>query len=289
MMNRTTLLAAASLAILGGVLYALHLRHFEARASGFETAGVVVLLASVQPGDTINRTDLGIRQVPGRFAEDRHVHASQLIRVLGAKVKRELEIGSWLTWDDIDGDARESSNLSNAVPEGMRAFTVIMESSVFGQMVASGDNVDVLMSATRPREGPRTAASVFEVPFRLTTVLLQNVRVLSVGQRGVGTQRTNVGRGDDGADREARSARERGARFVTLEISLEDSIVLQHAIMYSELISLVVRNPLDGTIETEIPITTDLDLIEVEERARRQWRSNRRPSKIINLGDRRRQ
>ena len=284
MMNRTTLLAAASLAILGGVLYALHLRHFEARASGFETAGVVVLLASLRPGDTVNRTDLGIRQVPGRFAEDRHVHASQLVRVLGATVKREMEVGSWLTWDDVDGDARESSNLSHAVPEGMRAFTVIMESSVFGQMVASGDNVDVLMSAERPRRERPQPGAMIEPPFRLTTVLLQNVRVLSVGTRAGSQREARVNRGDEGNAIEERSRAERGARFVTLEISLEDAIVLQHAIMYSELISLVVRNPLDGAIETEIPITTDLDLIEVEERARRQWRSPRRPTKIINLG-----
>ena len=74
-----------------------------------------MLLGSLGPGDTINRTDLGIRQVPARFVEDRHVHASQLVRVLGAKVKREMEVGSWLTWDDIDGDARESSNLSHQV------------------------------------------------------------------------------------------------------------------------------------------------------------------------------
>lgn len=285
-MNRTTLLAAASLAVLGGVLYALHLRHFEARASGFETAGVVVLLAGLEPGDTINRTDLGIRQVPGRFVEDRHVRASQLIRVLGAKVKRQMEVGSWLTWDDVDGDARESSSLSHGVPEGMRAFTVIMESSVFGQMVASGDNVDVLMSAQRPRRNRPQPGATMEPPFRLTTVLLQNVRVLSVGQRGTGTQRrADVNRGEEGNAIEERSRAERGARFVTLEISLEDAIVLQHAIAYSELISLVVRNPLDGTIETEIPITTDLDLIEVEERARRQWQRPRGPSKIINLGN----
>lgn len=286
MMNRTTLLAAVSLAVLGGVLYALHLRHFEARASGFETAGVVVLLAGLEPGDIVNRTDLGIRQVPGRFVEDRHVHASQLVRVLGSKIKREMEVGSWLTWDDVDGDARESSNLSHGVPEGMRAFTVIMESSVFGQMVASGDNVDVLMSAIRPRRERPTPGQVREPPFRLTTVLLQNVRVLAVGQRGEGApRRARVNRGDEGNAIEERSRAERGARFVTLEVSLEDSIVLQHAIMYSDLISLVVRNPLDGTIETEIPITTDLDLIRVEERARRQWRTRRRDPGIINLTD----
>ena len=167
----------------------------------------------------------------------------------------------------------------------MRAFTVLMESSVFGQMVASGDNVDVLMSATRPRrERPRPGANM-EPPFRLTTVLLQNVRVLSVGQRG--SRRTaRVNRGEDSeptADDQTQARRD--AQFVTLEISLEDAVVLEHAIRYSELISLVVRNPLDGAIETEIPITTDLDLIEVEERARRQWRTRRpRDRGIINLG-----
>lgn len=279
-MNRTTMLAALAVIGLGAVLYSLHLEHFEREVTGGQTLGVLVLMRDLPPGEAITREVLGTRQVPARYVEDRHVRVGQLPQVLGVATRREVGLGNWLTWDDIDADARDRAQLSEAIPEGMRAFTVLMDSEHFGQMVAAGDRVDVLFTAVVP-EDPAHPRSMLErrKPPRVTTVLLQNVRVMAIGTRSVqmAPDESHPRSEDDpGAEAEERQRRAREGKFITLGVSLTEAVYLQHAREYALTISLVVRNPEDGTILTSIPVTTDLDLIEAEIRERVQ---RERPSK----------
>ncbi len=281
-MNRTTMLAALAVVGLGALLYSLHLEHFERQVTGGQTLGVLVLMRDLRPGESITRDALGSRQVPTRYVEDRHVRVGQLPQVLGATTRREVGLGSWLTWDDLDADARDRAQLSEAIPEGMRAFTVLMDSQYFGQMVAAGDRVDVLFTAEVP-EDPNHRRRSFDrrKPPRVTTVLLQNVRVMAVGTRRVEiSQEEEASRdeNDPGEEAERRNRRARDAKFITLGLSLTEAVYLQHAIKYALTISLAVRNPEDGTILSEIPVTTDLDLIEAEIRERVQ---RERPSQPV--------
>ncbi|MCB9613108.1 MAG: Flp pilus assembly protein CpaB [Sandaracinus sp.] len=255
-MNRTTLLAGISVAILGGVLFSLHLRHFEARVTGGETISVCVVTAPVEEGQAITQANLGFRDVPRFHVEDRHVRAGQLAQVLGVPAQRNLNPGYWLNWNDVGSESSRKVELSASVAEGQRAFTVELESYSFGKMVAAGDKVDILVTARRPGG-----------TMRLTTVLVQNVLVLAVGQR-----QSSLTRG--GASAEQRQAGSgRGQRMVTLSLNLHESAVLFHALEFAERLALIVRNPEDETLITEsIPVTTDLDLVEAEIRAERQFR-----------------
>ncbi len=253
-MNRTTLLASLSVAILGGVLFALHLRHFEARATGGEKVTVVFVASPVEEGQAITQANLGFRQVPRFFVEDRHIRASQLPQVLGVPAQRKLNPGFWLNWNDVGAESARHVNLSHSVSDGQRAFTVELESYSFGKMVAAGDKVDVLVTARRP-----------EGTMQLTTVLIQNVLVLAVGQR-----QASLNQGGRSANDER--GRGRGNRMVTLSLNLHESAVLFHALEFADRLALVVRNPEDETLVTEnIPVTTDLDLVEAQVRAERQY------------------
>ncbi len=273
-MNRTTMLAALAVVGLGALLYSLHLEHFQRKVTGGQTLGVLVLLRDLDPGDPITAEVLGRREVPAHFVEERHVRVGDLPQLEGVATRRALGLGNWLTWDDVDSDARDRAQLSEAVPEGMRAFTVLMDSEHFGQMVAAGDRVDVLFTGEIP-EDPNHPRPLHERrrPPRVTALLLQNVKVMAIG-----TRRVEVGEEEEASseeldpqdEAEERRRRVRNAKFITLGVSLTEAVYLRHAIKYAINISLVVRNPEDATIVTEIPVTTDLDLIEAEVRERVQ-------------------
>lgn len=262
-MTRTTLFAGIAVAILGGVLFSLHLRHFETRATGGETVSVAVVTAPIEEGQAITQANLGFRDVPRFFVEDRHVRSGQLQQVLGVPAQRKLEPGYWLNWNDVGAESSRRVSLSASVAEGQRAYTIELESFNFGKMVAAGDKVDILVTARRP-----------EGTMSLTTVLVQNVLVLAVGQR-----QTSLNRGGTGESDERTSGSGRGQRMITLSLNLHEAAVMFHALEFADRMALAVRNPEDETLVSEnIPVTTDLDLVEAEIRAIRQYR---RPTSIV--------
>lgn len=265
------MLAGIAIAILGGVLYSLHLRHFELHVKGGATIPVVVVTSEIRQGQGLTRSHLGLRDVPRRFLEDRHIRASQLDRVLGVPVVRPIPVGAWLNWDDVSGNIRERVTLSETLPHGQRAFTVEMESDSFGKMVAAGDRVDVLITATRPNGSTR-----------ITTPLLQNVLVLAVGQRQ--GSRTGLTQDEQAAleERERTQAR-RTHRQVTLSVNLEEATALFHALEFAERLSLIVRNPEDSSISLELPVTTDHHIVVAAEREQIQYNRTRRPDPIRRL------
>ena len=256
-MTRTTLFAGIAVAILGGVLFSLHLQHFETRATGGETVSVAVVTAPIEEGQAITQANLGFRDVPRFFVEDRHVRAGQLQQVLGVPAQRKLEPGYWLNWNDVGAESSRRVSLSASVAEGQRAYTIELESFNFGKMVAAGDKVDILVTARRP-----------EGTMSLTTVLVQNVLVLAVGQR-----QSSLNRGGSGASGEdGPQGRSTGQRMITLSLNLHEAAVMFHALKFADRLTMAVRNPEDETLVTEnIPVTTDLDLVEAEIRATRQY------------------
>jgi Flp pilus assembly protein CpaB len=263
------MLAGIAIAILGGVLYSLHLKHYESRVQGGETIPIVVVIAQVREHAGLTRSVLGYKDVPRRFVEDRHVRANQIDLVLGVPSSRELQPGAWLNWDDVEGNIRESVTLAETLPVGQRAYTVEMESDSFGKMVAAGDRVDVLITAVRPNGTTR-----------LTTVLLQNVLVLAIGQRRASrTGRTDHERAQ--MEEEERGATGRVHRQVTLSVNLDEATALFHALEFAERISLIVRNPSDESmVLTDVPVTTDLQLIEAQQRDEVQYTRPRRDERI---------
>lgn len=255
-MNRTTLLASISVAILGGVLFSLHLRHFRAAATGGETISLVYVISPINEGQAITQSALGFREVPRYYVEDRHIRAGQLAQILGVPAEGPLESGYLLNWSDVGVESSRRVHLSESLTEGQRAYTLELDSDNFGKMIAAGDKVDVLVTAIRPSGSTR-----------MTTVLLQNTLVLAVGRRQASLTRTRGGDDDRSAGGGSRSQ-----RMITLSLNLEESAALFHAMSFAERLALVVRNPDDETLLTEgIPVTTDIDLIAAEQRSAIQF------------------
>jgi len=243
-MNRTALLAALVVAVLGVALFGLYMRRFEAEATGGEPIAVLMVTEDVNVGEPITRASLGIRRLPQAYLEDRHIRASDQDRVLGIRLGSSVSAGNSLLWSDLETAAQLRRDLSQLLRPGMRAMTVRAgNTSDFAGLLRAGDRVDVLLTAVRPGTEEE----------QVTLPLLQNVLVLAVGR--------DTGGPDQGSEEDGR----RRSREVTLAVTLEQAAVVTHALLSGEL-QLALRNPDDLAIIDGVPETTDTDLIEARER-----------------------
>ncbi len=246
-MNRTALLAAAGVTIVGVALFVLYMRRFETEAAGGEPVDVLMVTADVPLGEPLSIEKLATRQLPEAYVEDRHVLASDQQRVLGIRVNTALRANQSLLWTDLATGASERRDLSTLLREGMRALTIHADpSSSFGGLLRPGDRVDVLLTAERP--GSET---------RVTVPLQQNVLVLAVGADTGGPDRVSSEGG-------RASTSNRGIE-VTVAVTIEQAAMLTHA-RESGSLQLVLRNPDDVEIVNAIPETTDTDLVRPERR-----------------------
>ena len=253
-MNRTALLAAVGVTIVGVVLFALYMRRFEAEAAGGEPVEVLMVTADIPLGEPLSIEKLATRSLPEAYVEDRHVLASDQQRILGIRVNTALRANQSLLWTDLATGASERRDLSTLLREGMRALTIRTNpSSSFGGLLRPGDRVDVLLTAQRP--GGET---------RVTVPLQQNVLVLAVGSDTGGPDRADTTEG----------RRSSGQIDVTLAVTIEQAAMLTHARESGEL-QLVLRNPDDVEIVNAVPETTDTDLVQPERR--RAVNTMRRP------------
>ena len=117
---------------------------------------------------------------------------------------------------------------------------------VFGDLLRPGDRVDVLLTKAKPG----LEAKVVTVP------LLQNTLVLAVGDSFGATEQ------------ESPAVR---SNLVTLLVTLDQASLLAQARRGGTL-SLVLRNENDLEINEGLVETDDSDVLEQEERARRQHR-----------------
>lgn len=258
-MNRTALLAAAGVTIVGVALFVLYMRRFETEAAGGEPVEVLMVTADIPIGEPLSVEKLATRQLPQAYVEDRHVLASDRQRILGIRVNTALRANQSLLWTDLATGASERRDLSTLLREGMRALTIqASPSSSFGGLLRPGDRVDVLLTAQRP--GSET---------RVTVPLQQNVLVLAVG--------ADTG-GPDRAEPQGSTVNSNRGLEVTLAVTIEQATMLTHARESGEL-QLVLRNPDDVEIVNAIPETTDTDLIQPERRL--QVNTMRRPTQTM--------
>jgi len=249
-MNRTALLAALVVALVGVALFGLYMKRFEEDVTGGEMVSVLMVSRDLLPGDSLTEQALAYREIPTRYVESRNVRREDLPRVMGVKVGQALRANQSLLWTDLATSGQETRELSNLLREGMRAMTIqVSGTSAFGGLLRPGDRVDVLMTAVRPGGSER-----------VTVPLLQNVLVLAVG--------ADTGGIDD--ERPAGHAN-RSGRDVTLALTVEQASLVTHAEDRGAL-QLILRNPDDVAILENVPETTDESLLQAEERARVQVR-----------------
>ena len=170
-MNRSALIAALIMALLGGFLLFAYLKKFEEEASGGAPIKLLVARKQIEPGTVITDDMLATRVVPAAYVETRAVREIEKSRIVGLRVATPVQAQQTLLWTDLAITADDKRDLSSLVQPGMRAVGVraANDDKSFALM-RPGDRVDVI--ATFPIEGSTQRQSI---------VLLQNVMVLAVG------------------------------------------------------------------------------------------------------------
>ncbi|MBK7396341.1 MAG: Flp pilus assembly protein CpaB [Myxococcales bacterium] len=170
-MNKSALLAALIMALLGGFLLFGYLRRFEDEASGGAPVKLLVARKQIEPGTVVTEEMLAVRVVPAAYVETRAVREAEKSRVVGLRMGTPVQANQTLLWTDLAITADDKRDLSSLVQPGMRAVGVraANDDRTFA-LIRPGDRVDVI--ATLPVEGSSARQSL---------VLLQNVLVLAVG------------------------------------------------------------------------------------------------------------
>ena len=242
--KRVPFLVALLTALVGSLLLAVYVRRLELEVSGGQPVALVALRQDLDAGRRIREEHLIQHDVPETYVESRQVRASEVPKVLGVKTAVALEANHTLSWTDLVSTTRDNRLLSDRVPPGMRAIGVPHPSwEAGGGLLRPGDRVDVFI--TRTSDEGRS----------VTIPLVQNVLVLSVGSR------LNA---DDVDSHGAASA-------LTLLVTIDQAGLLIHSRKDST-ISLVLRNANDLQVNEGLPDTYDSDILELENRVRRQRR-----------------
>lgn len=245
-MNRTALISASVMALIGFVLLTLYVRRFRREVMGGDPVEVLVLRQDLPLGSRVREEALVSRFIPDSFVEPRHIRASELPRVLGVRVTLELFANQALLWTDLETTERENLSLSTRVPRGMRAMMIEgVRGNMFEGLLRPGNRVDVLLTKVKPGSEPRV----------VTVPLLQNLLVLAVG--------------DDVRPAYEEASDSTQSNAVTLLVSLDQAALVAQA-QRDGTFRLVLRNDDDVEVHEQLAETDDSYLLEQEKRARLQ-------------------
>ncbi|MEM1414888.1 MAG: Flp pilus assembly protein CpaB [Myxococcota bacterium] len=207
-MNRTALLAAVLVSVVGVALFGLYMRRFQYEARGGALVSVLATTEDIEAGDAITRTMLSVRRLPERYVETRHVRASDLDSILGIRAANGVRAQQSLLWTDLETGDDQRRVLSELLGPQMRAFTVRADgASSFAGLLRAGDLVDLFFTAVKPGSGGQ----------EVTVPLLDGALVLAVG----------ADLGGDDADPDDRGGNR--YRDVSLAVTIEQATRLAHA------------------------------------------------------------
>lgn len=165
----TVALVAAALGT--GLLY-LYLERFERAMGGGPRVPVLVVAEALRRGQALTEAQLGVRDIPQAYVEERFVLASDRAKVLGLRLAGPARAQQTLLWTDLALENDAPPDVSTLVPPGNRAMTVRVGTDDAAALIHPGDFVDVL--ANLPGSDPTSRTAV---------VLLQRVTVIAVGNR----------------------------------------------------------------------------------------------------------
>lgn len=241
-MKKAAIFASIACALGSLGLGHLYFQRLEAEVSGGPKVAVLATASDVPVGASLTEQNLVVRDVPQAYVEGRHVKASELKKVLGARVAGGLKANDALFWSDLAQFSDQSRVLSGLVQNGMRAVSVDLRAADFDGLLRPGDRVDLLFTA-----GAKDGAGS-------TITLLQNLLVLSVGG--------SIARADEVAGAKAL----RAGGNVTLSASVEQVQLITQAKERGRL-SLALRNPDDITVVEGLPETTSADVVRAPQAA----------------------
>ncbi len=234
-MNRIGLTIAFVFAAMGAAFLLVYKQRFEAQVQGGAKVSVLMVLEDLAPGTRITREHLGVRELPERYVEGRHIRAGEAASLVGVRVANALRANETVLWTDVATTAMQSRHLSNLVPPGMRALSVVAEGSSFGGLLNPGDRVDALL----------TIDGVGKT--KQTKMVAQNLLVLAVGDD----------LGQEPAQKNTRSNMRQ--TVVSLAVSVEDAQRLTLA-SREGMVSLLLRNTDDLRQLDEVASTQSRDV-----------------------------
>lgn len=189
----------------------------EAKTKGWDMQTVLVANADLPVGATLTADNTAARSYPSKYIAGRVLTPDAAEIVIGGVLKVPAERGKPIMWTDVDLPIDTALGLASDLGANTRAVTIpINQLSSFNGMLRPGMYVDVLWTgdsaAVLPPPAPEappeeaadanaapSAADVQKMmlrassqasktagqPTKITTVLLQNVLVMAVGdQRG---------------------------------------------------------------------------------------------------------
>lgn len=179
-----------------------------------EPVEIMVAAEPIPANGTLSVANLAKKALPASGAGRRNIRAGEFERILGTRIRWEIDSGEPILWTDIEApDAEEI--LSRTIPTGRRAITMDADPrSSFSGLLRPGDRVDILHE--------REAGGGFRP-------LLYEIPVVAVDR---------MLRGLD--EREARAE----TSTITLSVLPEESIPLSHAAHNGKL-QYLLRNPGD--------------------------------------------
>lgn len=232
---------AASLAAAGSIgLMHLYLQRLEAEVSGGPKVAVLVAAQDVPIGAQLSEKSLAVRDLPQAYVEARHIKASELRKIVGARTASGLKTSEAVLWSDLTQFSDHSRMLSGLIQNGMRAVSIDGRSIDFEGLLRPGDRVDVVFTANDKEAGSGS-----------TMTLLQNLLVLSVGG--------DIARGDE----QSRKGYAHGG--VTLSATAEQAQIMAQAQQRGRLM-LTLRNSDDIALLESLPETTSKDVLGAKDR-----------------------
>jgi pilus assembly protein CpaB len=239
--RRATIISLVS-AIIGIVLMQIYIQYLEREISGGPSISVLIAAKDILPGTVVDRSKLGIRELPQAYVEQRHIRASDVEVVLGATANTEIKANESLAWTDFSAMQRGRRSLSGLVREGMRAISIEARGKSFGGLIRPGDRVDVLFTANAQLDASKS---------QFTSTLLQNLLVLAVGN-DTGGQEIPV---------------QNSAGQVTLSVTTEQGQLLTQA-EHQGTLKLILRNPNDIVLVQDLPQTSPTQVTSAAEQSR---------------------
>ncbi len=222
-------IVAVLLAVAAGGAHYWYARELENAVTGGEKQLLLVATRDLNPGEIVKKADLGSRQVPGAFVDERDVLSDRKADIEGTPVQVAVRQGQVLQWTDFEIRSEgENRDLADLVEPGKRAMTIVVNrESSFGGLLRPGHRVDIVGTFAKMDWGSAVSK-------QRSQVLLQNVAVLATGKQL--------------SSGEVKS----GFNTVTLSVTVEQSELLSFAGELGNL-SLVLRGYSDLAIIDGIP------------------------------------
>ncbi len=247
-MNRIKWIVALGLGLLAALGHQLYAWGLKNEATGGEKLEVLSYAKDVKVGEKVEEETLAKRMVPVSYVDERAVRADKVGEILGMEAAIDVKAGQIAQWSDFVVRTESAAmDLSDFLESGQRAITIPVDHSLsMGGNLRPGHRVDVL-GTFRKGEDRRD---------RVTVTLLQNVKVLAVGQSMQSPFLFFIpGNGQKKA----------GSRTVTLGVGLDEAALLSLSTKQGTL-SLALRGRQDLEVIKGVPEVGMSDIWEPERR-----------------------